>query len=952
MTPDDLTHSLPPADATRDQSDAALDAGLAAAFGGDTTHLRPPSADPEAGTVIAGKYKLTEKVGEGGMGSVWVASQTEPVKRKVAIKLIKAGMDSKAVLARFDAERQALAVMDHPNIAKVLDGGLHDGRPYFVMELVKGVTITTFCDERKLTPAQRLELFVPVCQAIQHAHQKGVIHRDIKPSNVLVALYDDRPVVKVIDFGIAKATGAALTEHTLDTGIGAVVGTPAYMSPEQASLNNLDIDTRSDVYALGVLLYELLTGSPPFSGKELQKKGVLEMLRVVREEEPPRPSHKLSTADALPSLSTNRGTEPKKLTGLLRNELDWIVMKALEKDRTRRYETANGFAADVNRYLSGEAVQAHPPSAGYRLKKFVRRHRGQVLAASLVLLALVGGMAGTTFGLIQAWEAKERESARADGERQAKEVAVEAEARAISEKKKAVEFRDQALNALRATTGEDVVKLIGEKNELTQNERDYLEAIARRWQGFALSRDNDILTRAYRAEGHGKVADLWFKLGRTEDARVELQSALDLQKLLARENPSVPIFREALANTHQRMGSLLGAIGASEEARQHYRMSGDMFKALIKDDPNQPTYQRQLAGIHMNNAVLLREVWHDLAYSEANSGRPVVSRARWEEATAEYQLALELQKKLAGRFPDDTEYQAFLAKTQHNFAGHLMLVPGRIEQAQTEFESARDAQTKLAERFPNSPEYTLDLATTHSGLGKFFSDQELRGKAEPEYKRAIELLRTLVRRYPAVPAYQITLAAVLNNYGHLLENPGESLVWYDQAIEILQPLLAKESRDVAVRQYLRNCHWNRGIAKGQLGKHAEVLKDWDRAIELSPPQAQRNMRASRAIPRVASGMVAEGVADAAELTKSGDWDSDQWYNFACVYSLASVKLADKKQEYADRAMELLAKAVKAGFKDADQMKTDSDLAPLREREDFKKLLADLEAKFPPKKDGK
>jgi serine/threonine protein kinase/tetratricopeptide (TPR) repeat protein len=442
VTPSDRTRTSPPVDATREQPDDAQDDGSLGTVDGDGTHLRPPAAEPSAGTVIDGKYKLTEMVGEGGMGSVWVAHQTEPVRRKVAVKLIKAGMDSKQVLARFDAERQALAVMDHPNIAKVLDGGLHYGHPYFVMELVKGVPVTQFCDEQKRTPHQRLELFVPVCQAIQHAHQKGVIHRDIKPSNVLVALYDDKPVVKVIDFGVAKATGAALTEHTLDTGFGAVVGTPAYMSPEQASLNNLDVDTRSDVYALGVLLYELLTGSPPFSGQELQKKGVLEMLRVVREEEPPRPSTKLSTADALPTLSANRGTEPKKLTGLLRNELDWIVMKALEKDRTRRYDTANGFAADVLRYLTGEPVLAHPPGAGYRLRKFVRRNRVQVIAAGGVLLALVAGVIGTTLGLVEA----HRQTEIARGETLKKEEARAEEAR---QKGIAEEERQAAVLALK-----------------------------------------------------------------------------------------------------------------------------------------------------------------------------------------------------------------------------------------------------------------------------------------------------------------------------------------------------------------------------------------------------------------------------------------------------------------------------------------------------------------------
>jgi serine/threonine protein kinase/flagellar motility protein MotE (MotC chaperone) len=378
-----------------------------------TTGPHTPQAD--TGTILAGRYKLLEPIGEGGMGEVWVAQQTEPVKRTVAVKLIKHGSDSKTVLARFDAERQALALMDHPNIARVLDAGATpDGRPFFVMELVKGTSITQFCDAHRLNPRERLELFVPVCNAIQHAHQKGVIHRDIKPSNVLVALYDDRPIPKVIDFGVAKAIGQPLTENTLHTGFGTVIGTPQYMSPEQATFNNLDVDTRSDLYSLGVLLYELLVGSTPFTKKDLDRAGVLEMLRVVREVEPPRPSTKLSTADALPSLAANRSTEPRKLTGMLRNELDWIVMKALEKDRTRRYETANGFAADVLRYLADEVVEARPPSAGYRLRKLVRRHKGRVIAASLILLAILAGMTGTIFGLIEA-KKQEQEATKQEG---------------------------------------------------------------------------------------------------------------------------------------------------------------------------------------------------------------------------------------------------------------------------------------------------------------------------------------------------------------------------------------------------------------------------------------------------------------------------------------------------------------------------------------------------------
>ncbi len=368
----------------------------------------PPHAE-RPGTVI-GPYKLLEQIGEGGMGRVFVAEQQHPVRRKVALKVLKPGMDSGRVIARFEAERQALALMDHPNIAKVLDGGATpSGRPYFVMELVKGLPITQFCDENRLTARERLELFVLVCQAVQHAHTKGIIHRDIKPSNVLVAPCDGNPVPKVIDFGIAKATGQQLTDKTLVTGFGAIVGTLEYMSPEQTEPNNPDIDTRSDIYSLGVLLYELLTGGPPFSRQELEKRGVLEMLRVIREQEPSRPSTKLSTAEGLPTLAANRGTEPAKLTKEVRGELDWIVMKSLEKDRGRRYQTANGFALDLRRFLLGEFVEACPPSAWYRLRKFVRRHKGPVLAATLLFVMLIAGLA---IALVSNWQVNQALAAR------------------------------------------------------------------------------------------------------------------------------------------------------------------------------------------------------------------------------------------------------------------------------------------------------------------------------------------------------------------------------------------------------------------------------------------------------------------------------------------------------------------------------------------------------------
>jgi serine/threonine protein kinase/tetratricopeptide (TPR) repeat protein len=351
---------------------------------------RPNAEGP--GTVI-GPYRLLEQIGEGGMGRVFAAEQRHPLRRWVALKVIKPGMDTRQVIARFDAERQALALMDHPNIARVLDAGTTAaGQPFFVMELVPGLPITCYCDEHQLTPRQRLQLFVPVCQAVQHAHQKGIIHRDLKPSNVLITHNDGRPVPKVIDFGVAKATSRKLTEDTLTTEFGAIVGTLEYMSPEQAELNQLDVDTRSDIYSLGVLLYELLTGTTPLQ-KERAKKGTLiDVLRLIREEEPPRPSTRLSTTQELPRIAASRGLEPQELSGLVRGELDWIVMKCLEKDRDRRYETAGDLPRDIERYLADEPVQACPPSAGYRLRKLGRKHRKSLgTLAVFMLLLLVGG---------------------------------------------------------------------------------------------------------------------------------------------------------------------------------------------------------------------------------------------------------------------------------------------------------------------------------------------------------------------------------------------------------------------------------------------------------------------------------------------------------------------------------------------------------------------------------
>ncbi len=356
-----------------------------------------------------GRYKLLQQIGEGGFGVVYLAEQEEPVRRRVALKVIKAGMDTREVIARFEAERQALAMMDHPNIAQVLDAGATaGGRPFFVMELVKGIPVTQFCDEKKLGTRERLALFADICGAINHAHQKGVIHRDIKPSNVMVTLQGDLPVVKVIDFGIAKATQSKLTDKTLFTRLEQFIGTPAYMSPEQAALSGLDIDTRSDIYALGILLYELLTGKPPFDPQTLLSAGYDEMRRIIREVEPPKPSARLSTVLGAErtTIASARHIAPDHLRRLVEPDLDWIVMKAIEKDRTRRYETANAFALDIQHFLADEPVSASPPGAVYLLRKFTRRHKAGLRIAAVIALLLVAATVVSTLLAIRATEAE------------------------------------------------------------------------------------------------------------------------------------------------------------------------------------------------------------------------------------------------------------------------------------------------------------------------------------------------------------------------------------------------------------------------------------------------------------------------------------------------------------------------------------------------------------------
>jgi len=583
------------------------------------------------------------------MGVVYMAEQTEPVERRVALKIIKPGMDTRQVIGRFEAEEQALAVMDHPNIAKVLDAGTTDsGRPYFVMELVKGVPITQYCDEHHLTPRQRLELFVPVCHAAQHAHQKGIIHRDLKPTNVLVAEYDDRPVPKIIDFGVAKAIDQRLAERTMFTQLGQVVGTIDYMSPEQAKLNQLDIDTRTDIYSLGVLLYELLTGETPFDRQRLHSAAFDELLRIIREEEPPRPSVRLSSSDSLPSIAANRKIEPKKLSTLVRGELDWIVMKAMEKDRTRRYETANGFAADIERYLSDEPVLACPPSAAYRLRKFARRNKGPVAAVSLVVLALVVGILGTTWGLIRAQKARQdavaaqlAEAERAEGERRARDEAQKAfEAERKAKEAETTQRLRAAQNAklAMAVLDEIILKeararltpyLMDEARGLAKNpareelERKFLEKGLRFYEQLAQTNATDWTARRQRAVAYANVGLLRLDLKHFVESEKAFCEAVRLMEELAEERPSDFDNRYDAANTYTWI-----PWPSLEAAEKKYRHALALFEKLAPEFPERRSrVQERIAACQSSLAPVLQR-----------SGKlQEAAIVLWESRLAEYQ---------------------------------------------------------------------------------------------------------------------------------------------------------------------------------------------------------------------------------------------------------------------------------------------------------------------------
>jgi serine/threonine protein kinase/Tfp pilus assembly protein PilF len=883
------------------EREGPLDRG---AFGGGRTAADESEAEPLEREV--GPYRLIQQLGEGGMGAVWMAQQTEPVKRLVALKVIKPGMDSRQVIARFEQERQALALMDHPNIAKVLDAGTTaTGRPYFVMELVKGMPITRYCDEQRLTPRQRLGLFVDVCRAVQHAHQKGVIHRDLKPSNVLVAAYDGKPVPKVIDFGVAKAAGQQLTEQTLVTGFGAVVGTLEYMSPEQAELNQLDIDTRSDIYSLGVLLYELLTGSPPLDRKRLREAALLEVLRLIREEEPPTPSARLSTTDELPAVAAKRGLEPRKLSGLLRGELDWIVMKALEKDRNRRYESASALAADVQRYLNDEPVQAGPASAWYRLRKFARRNKAALAMAACAFLAL-GGVAAAV-----GWAVRDR--AARDHDQQVREAALDGEVnRALDETGPLIEQHKWAEALAAVGRAEKLLAAAGRREwpaRLTELRRDLttaerLERIYREpqigpnyqaTQGFVegqsyLGREQELsLAKEFRDAGidiQTLTAEEAATRVRANRVRPALVQALDEWAMMRRRDrgENDPSWKKLIA---------IAQLADPDEWRDRFR------EALVRRDRRAleeladtvPVRSVSPATVYLLGTALKELGALDKAMAVLRDGARQYCDDWWlHDLLGSYYL-------MAFRPPryDDALRHCLVASALrprwprgHWVVAYVLLGKEAVEEAIAE-------SSRAIELSPQDPETWNRRGVAYHRTGQW-------EKALADYSRAIELDPGFARAWC--------------NRGDVhdrLGEPREAVGDLSRAIEI------DPSFDLS---------WNAlGVAYGHLGEYEKALAAFGKCLELNPRSAKGWLNRGyvyqvflhepeRAVPGYARAIeIDPGYWPPWSCRAAARMDLGQWDQAAADCALWAEKHPDEHRAWLQRAALCLHRGDAAGYRE-------------------------------------
>jgi serine/threonine protein kinase len=850
-----------------------------------TADYQPITEGP--GTVI-GPYKLLQKIGEGGFGVVYMAEQEKPVRRMVALKIVKPGMDTAQVIARFESERQALALMDHPNIARVLDAGATEcGRPYFVMELVKGVPITEFCDKNHLLPEARLKLFIHVCHAVQHAHHKGVIHRDLKPSNVMVTLHDGVPVVKVIDFGVAKATVQKLTERTLFTAYGQMIGTPAYMSPEQAEMSGLDIDTRSDIYSLGVLLYELLTGTTPLESKRLRDAGYAEMQRLICDEEAPRPSTRLSSLGGSATvLAGNRGLDVKRLVQLLAGDLDWIIMKALEKDRNRRYATPGDFAEDIARYLRGDAILARPPSTAYKLKKFAQRNRGAVLTAAAVAAAL---LVGTVLAIWQAVAAR-RAEAQALADRDEKE---QARKDADAARKKAEDFADQVREA-NALSGQAALAVY---------ERRWAAAHADFARAERLQPDSVAVCflRRFMYESLGlwdRYADDMHKMFTLMKAGNWASSDFYNHALLRFHVGDQQGYRETCRTMLQRFGDDAIELATLETVR-----------ACVLD-PDPKIDAADLVQ-HAERVVRYQKIhWHFYV-----AGLAHYRAGQYEQAVERLQESLTVDPNWRARA---INYPA-LAMAYHRL--------GKSKEAREALVSAEKAIDEWIETMMASPVYFRPIP---------WMDWL---ECQHYFREAKQLLTGSPP--PADPRLRIVRERALA----VLEPDGSERLLADWTIKFGpdHPATLMCAHDVAESLV-------------QLGRGAEAvprIDEWyQRGVSKNVSQRVLGKLINVRMRYFEKEKDAAGCRQTAEMWEKLDHPiAVALYNAACWRAITAAVLratdqspegAKQAEAEADRAMVWLRQAVAAGWNDTVHMMADQDMDSLRDRPDFKKLMAELQ----------
>jgi eukaryotic-like serine/threonine-protein kinase len=705
-----------------------------------------------------GPYKLLQLIGEGGFGSVFMAEQKQPVRRMVALKIIKLGMDTKQVITRFEAERQALAMMDHPNIAKVFDAGATDsGRPYFVMELVKGEPITEHADQNQLTIPQRLELFSQVCHAVQHAHQKGIIHRDIKPRNVLVSIQDGRSFAKVIDFGIAKAMSAQLTEKTLFTEFKQLVGTPQYMSPEQAA-GSLDIDTRTDIYSLGVLLYELLTGTTPFSAEELRSAAYDEMRRIIREQEPPKPSTRLSRSTATrASVAALRRSEPKKLDSILRGDLDWIVMKTLEKDRGRRYGTPADIAADLGRYLGNEVVDATPPSVAYQLRKFYRRHRGAVITGTAIVATILAAL------IVSSVMYRQERIARQQSELAAQQAELARQNEQAQREQAETNF-GLACDAVGRLTDIAQNRLM-DASDLAGVRRDMLEDAAKFYETFVQARSDNPAVILEAARANTRAGMLRYSIGQPWQAETHELRAVALAEGLYNAQPNRVEYQTELYDCYLDLGRLYEyELNDNVSAEKVFRRAEDVVRPLLDSTPEDHDAQFEMFWLCMERAVNDMDCDRD------------------PEALGELKQALGISQHFAALAPNDTDLAEDVAKVRHLMGYHAARTGAYIE-AEADYRTAILIQGRLHIAHPEDEWNTFNFTKSEEYLAEMLTDIGRPREAETLLRESIAEIEPIAQRRSQYQLMADHLDALEGNLGDCLFAQGRFAEAHDAYIK-------------------------------------------------------------------------------------------------------------------------------------------------------------------------